>query len=107
MRNRGTDKIGNSFNAQLVAAVWNRATAVPGVDPGRLRLDSCGAWIEYAQYGNLTPSGTGWEIDHIKPVAGGGGDELENLQALQWENNRHKSDTWPGWSCLMSAKSRS
>jgi len=35
------------------------------------------------------------EIDHIKPVAKGGGDELENLQPLYWKTNRAKSDSWP------------
>ena len=41
----------------------------------------------------------GREIDYIKPVAKGGTDDLSNLQALRWENNRHKSDDWPNWSC--------
>ncbi len=54
-------------------------------------MDACRAIMHWEQYGN-TGSAFGWEVDHIKPVAAGGGDELENLQALQWENNRHKSD---------------
>ena len=43
------------------------------------------------------------EIDHIKPVSQDGGDELSNLQPLQWENNRHKGDDWPDWSCLVTS----
>ena len=43
----------------------------------------------------------GWEIDHIKPVAQGGSDELSNLQPLHWENNAHKSDNWPNWTCKL------
>ena len=39
----------------------------------------------------------GWKIDHIKPVAKGGTDDLNNLQPLQWANNRHKSDNYPNW----------
>ena len=36
-----------------------------------------------------------WEIDHIKSVAKGDGDELDNLQPLYWKTNRQKGDTWP------------
>lgn len=45
----------------------------------------------------------GWEIDHIKPSSLGGSDGLYNLQPLQWENNRSKSDNWPHWSCKVKA----
>ena len=46
-----------------------------------------------------------WEIDHIKPVSKGGGDELSNLQALQWQNNRKKGDDYPASNyCIISAK---
>jgi hypothetical protein len=28
---------------------------------------------------------------------------MANLQPLYWENNRHKSDNWPTWSCAITA----
>ena len=36
----------------------------------------------------------GWEIDHIKPAAKGGTDDLSNLQPLQSGANAEKGDTW-------------
>ena len=46
------------------------------------------------QYGNRD-SQYGWEIDHIRPVANGGSDEISNLRPLQWENNAAKQDGRP------------
>ncbi len=103
-RQRNTDRNGYQFSEQTKISVWNKGQIVPGVDASQKRKDRCGAWIEWNQYGNTTENGTGWEIDHNQPVAKGGGDELANLQPLQWENNRHKSDDYPNWSCLKVAK---
>ena len=61
------------------------------------RYDKCGSIMKYSDYGN-TDSEYGWEIDHIIPTSKGGSDNLDNLQPLQWENNRKKGDTSP-WSC--------
>lgn len=97
MRNKNAR--GGSWTVEQISAVWDKGTKVAGVDPNVKRKDKCGNWIELSKYGQTTEKGTGWEIDHIKPVAKGGGDELSNLQPLQWENNRDKGDTWPGWTC--------
>lgn len=96
---------GYGFSPQVKMAVWNKGQIVAGVDPSRRRKDVCGAWIDWDKYGDTTPDGTGWEIDHIKPVAEGGGDEVFNLQPLQWQNNRRKGDQYPGTNfCAVSAK---
>lgn len=104
MRKNGTNSRGAAFDSSTKQLVWEKGRIVPGVDPNVRRKDACGAWIDWAQYGVTTEGGTGWEIDHIKPLAKGGTDDLPNLQPLQWENNRHKGDDWPKWDCARSAK---
>jgi hypothetical protein len=101
-RKQNTDTRGNGFAASTVAAVWQKAPVVAGYDPAVWRKDTCGAFIRRADHGDTT-SQYGWEIDHIRPVAHGGTDDLSNLQALQWENNRYKSDNYPQWSCKVRA----
>lgn len=92
----------NQFSLETRLAVWAKARAVPGKDASVIRLDTCGAWIKWADYGN-TDSQWGWEIDHIYPQSRGGSDQLENLQALQWKNNRAKGDTLTGFVCAVKA----
>lgn len=75
-----------TFSDAKVQEVWAKGLLVPGVAPDEWRKDACGAWITRDQYGNHD-SLYGWDIDHIKPVSEGGGDELWNLRPLQWENN--------------------
>lgn len=102
MRNTNTNSRGGQFDAQTIAQVWNKAQAVSGNDPAVYRKDACGAWIARSQYGRTTEYG--WEIDHMKPVAKGGTDDLANLQPLHWKNNRHKGDSYPNWSCAVAAR---
>ena len=103
-RNQNTDRNGRPFSEEIKKAVWNKAQIIIGYDPNKIRKDSSGAWIYWDKYGDTEENGNGWEIDHIKPVAKGGRDELANLQPLQWENNRKKADNFPTFSFIVSAK---
>lgn len=87
-----TTSTGNQFSEAVKLAVWNRGAGFQGAS--RIK-DAYGALIELSQHGVTVDGGTGWEIDHIKPVSHGGTDDLSNLQPLQWQNNRKKSDSWP------------
>jgi hypothetical protein len=79
------DYSGKPFDAATIEAVWN--LAAPSSEHAPMRVDAFGALIWREGYGNTT-SKFGWQIGHRRPLDQGGGDELENLQPLQWENNR-------------------
>ncbi|WP_157863031.1 HNH endonuclease signature motif containing protein [Desulfofarcimen acetoxidans] len=83
--------------------MWNKAAVVPECNQSEFRKDRCGALMRFADYDNVN-SIFGWEIDHEKPVARGGTDDLDNLQPLHWRNNRGKSDSWPDWNCSHPAR---
>jgi 5-methylcytosine-specific restriction endonuclease McrA len=101
MRASSTTRAGQRFSEVTVQAVWNKGRPIPGYHPDVWRRDACGAAINRQAYGN-TNSQHGWEVDHIHPVAKGGGDDLANLQPLQWENNRSKGDNYPHWACKVA-----
>lgn len=103
MRKFGTTKSGGTFYVADVLLVWAKGTRILGMDSGEWRLDRCGALIQYSKYGDTEDGGTGWEIDHVHPLALGGSDELTNLQPLQWQNNRAKSDLVT-WECAVTRK---
>ncbi len=84
-------------NDLLIRAVWAKGRPIRNYDPAEWRYDVCGFPIRFSDRGN-TNSKYGWEIDHIRPVSKGGGDTIDNLQPLQWENNKRKGDSYP-WSC--------
>lgn len=89
----------SNTDEQTKLAVWNKGREIVGKDGKHWdkdvwRWDIRGAVMKYSEHGN-TESKFGWEIDHIKPSAKGGSDDLDNLQPLCWENNREKSDTYP------------
>jgi 5-methylcytosine-specific restriction endonuclease McrA len=93
---------GESFSAELIQKVWEKAQVIDGKDPQRIRRDLCGAIIHRELFGKTSANlSGGWEIDHIKPLTQGGTDDFLNLQPLQWVNNRNKGNQHPSWKCLV------
>jgi len=87
-----------SISQDIVQQVWEKGK--PSSEPNKWRKDACDAWMDYAEYGERD-SIYGWEIDHIDP---NGGDGLQNLRPLQWNNNVAKSDAKGGsWNCAVKS----
>ncbi len=97
-------KTQRDYTEEEKLTVWNKGQVVPGYDPARFRKDVAGAWMEWSKFGDASNElGLGWEIDHLKPVAKDGTDNLYNLRPLQWKNNRSKGDDYPVWISEVSS----
>ncbi len=86
-----------SFTQSEIDSVWVKGIIDPSQNANIYRKDKCGSWMQKDKYGDRNNK-YGWEIDHIKPLAKGGTDDMSNLQPLNWNNNVRKGDTYP-WSC--------
>jgi hypothetical protein len=91
-----------NFTDDKINAVWEKAKKVAGQDPNKLRQDVGGAWIQKDKYGK--EESFGWEVDHMFPESLGGTQNTDNLQALQWENNRTKADNFPSFTTSVSSE---
>jgi hypothetical protein len=92
-RASGSNRDGGSWDNTTLLRVWQKGRLIPNFDSSIWRWDSYGSVIRWDRYGN-TSSEHGWEVDHIRPIAANGSDDLKNLQPLQWQNNRQKGDTY-------------
>ncbi len=101
--NKNNDRNTTPFLTRLV--VWQKSAVVPGLNPSTWRKDPCGALMRWDLYGDTTPGGFGWEVDHRIPIAGGGGNSIANLQALQWQNNRSKGRSSSQGYCVITYRS--
>lgn len=90
------------FSDNEKVEVWRKATPVEDVNKDVFRQDYAGAWIRFDDYGNRN-SQYGWEIDHLKPLAQGGEEDMDNYLPLQWQNNVKKGDDYPRWATAVTA----
>lgn len=92
------------FTQSQIEKVWKKATIVEGWEPNTYRKDPCGAIIMRDKYGKRD-NPFGWEIDHIYPKSMPNSDDrLENLRAMQYENNISKGDDFPSYVSAVTAE---
>jgi len=73
-----------SYDAEIVASVWQLAQIIPGNDPQVWRKDEFGAWIHRREYRHRH-SEFGWEIaDYGYRLRASG---LASLRPMQWQNH--------------------
>lgn len=94
----------SGFSDSKILQVWEKGKIVKDYPPDIYRKDVCGAWMCFKDYGNKNVD-FGWEIDHIIPTSKGGHKtDINNLQPMQWQNNRSKADNYPAFTSIVTAE---
>ncbi len=91
-----------NFSDSKINEVWEKAKIIDNYDSAKYRQDIAGAWIQRDKYG--LQEDFGWQIDHQFPESLGGGNEIENLQPLQWKNNETKGNNFPEFFTSVSSE---
>ena len=81
----------NPFDENIVQQVWEKGKVIDGNSPAIWREDSYGFFMKRQYYGDKS-SRYGWDIGYVKPLSGGEGNNINNLQPLQWENKSRKDN---------------
>ena len=96
--------MGEEFSIEIINALWEKAETINGRDANVYRKDQCGALIKRdLYYKDTIPLSMAWQVNYIKPEEKGGKKKLQNLQALQWENNLNKKDNEYFWACKVTS----
>jgi hypothetical protein len=74
-----------SADEERKLAAWNNVPSLFALGFVTEKRDCDGRIIRWSEYGSY--SECGWQIDHIRPVALGGGDHHGNLRARHWRGN--------------------
>lgn len=82
------------FDTPTLDIIWEKAFPVEGLPPSLVRKDVCGALIVRNRFDDNL-SDFGWVVDHIYPSFNGGGDDIDNLRPMQWQNNKAKGNDYP------------
>ncbi len=87
------------YENDILESLWKKTRIAKGLNPEIFRIDACGALIMRDKYNMDNPFG--WEVDHIFPKSLGGNDNIDNLRALHYKNNKSKANDYPSYvACL-------
>lgn len=90
--------------------IFDKCRKVPGLPEDIWRMDAADAIIKRTSYG-CDDELYGWEIDHVIPrslleehkVPEDLIDDEQNLRAMNWNNNRSKSDSYPFYKIVVTS----